>query len=593
MTLTPSKTDSPPEKTGSAAPDGEPWFCAHSLERSARLWSGLILMAFVTTHLINHAVGIFGVNAISELQNMRVAIWRSWPGSILLYGALAVHVLLALRRALGRRTWRMPLMEAFQIVLGILIPLLLLDHVIGTRALSSAAGTDDSYVNVLRYLWPSHALMQAVALMVVWVHGIIGLYYYFRLRSWFKSLSVPFFVTAAAIPMLALAGFVSAGREALTMPATNENWTAAQGSMHAMLQYTAWTSLAAVAAACMAFVVFRFVKARLSPSVTVSYTGHGDTRAPSGLTLLEMSRLNGIPHPSSCGGRGRCSSCRVLVLSGDEKADPPSMLEKRMLDRIRAPRQVRLACQYKPKGDVAIRVLLSARNSSMQGMTAADSLEWGTEEELSVLFADIRGFSTIARNQIPADVFVLLNRVLSELTHATEARGGRVVMTQTDGIMAVFGLGATAKVGSRAALNAAADMLKAVHMVNKEMLGALPLPVRVGIGIHTGSVIVSRVGDADSDGIVAIGETVSIASRLEEATKESVADCLVSAATLTAAAFSAPALAPRLFHYKHGDQPIAAHAFGDRQDLRRLLGRAEHSMEAGPGPGAGQPQTAA
>ncbi len=574
MTVASPKLDNSPNGT-SLLPDDERWFCAHSLERSVRLWSGLILMTFVLTHFLNHATGIFGVAAMSEVQNWRSSLWRSWPGTILLYGSLSAHVILALRRALGRRTWRMPVMEAFQILLGILIPLLLLKHVIGTRALSSAAGTDDSYINVLRYLWPDNALLMASAICVVWVHGTIGLYYYFSIRQWFRNLRVPFFVISAIIPLLALAGFVSAGRESLRLATPVEQWKAQQSSAYDQLLSNGWMVLYAAFAACVAVVLLKFVRARFKTSVTINYTGHGEATAATGLTLLEMSRLNGIPHPSTCGGRGRCSSCRVLVMSGDENATPPSMLEQRMLDRIRAPRQVRLACQYKPKQDVSVRVLMSSRDKNIQDMASIELQEWGTEQQLAVLFADIRGFSTLTRNQIPADIFVLLSRVITDMTQATEARGGRVVMTQTDGIMAVFGIGRDAKTGSRAALNAAADILKSIQLINKDMRGALPLPLRVGIGIHTGPVVLSRNDDDTSGDIIAVGETVSIASRLEDATKEATADCLVSAATLAAANFAMPAMASRPFHYKNGDQPIAAYAFGDRQDLRLLLGRAD------------------
>jgi hypothetical protein len=72
-------------------------------ERSARLWSGLVLMLFVTSHLLNHALGIFGVAVMSEVQEWRSGFWRSWPGSFLLIGAAGVHVALSLRRVLLSR----------------------------------------------------------------------------------------------------------------------------------------------------------------------------------------------------------------------------------------------------------------------------------------------------------------------------------------------------------------------------------------------------------------------------------------------------------------------------------------------------------
>jgi adenylate cyclase len=565
-------------KTGN---DDEPWYCLKSIERSARLWSGLVLMLFVTSHFLNHALGVFGVAAMGQAQEWRIAVWRGWPGTILLFGALGTHIALALRRIVGRSTWRMPLLEAFQILLGVLIPFMLLGHVVGTRILSSFANVDDSYVNVLRHLWPANALAQSLALLVVWSHGVIGLYYAFHVRPWFGRLKVPFAIVAAVIPLLALAGFVAAGREAATLAAPPENWTAGQLATQAAALSNGRMALLAVLLIVLGMITFKIVRARLTARVAIRYVGHGEVEATPGLTLLEISRANSIPHPSACGGRGRCSSCRVLVIEGQQGLDPPSGLEQRMLERIRAPQNVRLACQIRPRTALNIRVLLGTQPMPAQAGAAAESLDWGVEEEVTVLFADIRGFATLAKNQLPADLLALLNRVMGEMTQAIEARNGRITMVQTDGLMAVFGMGGKSRAGSRAALHAAADILKAVHLLNKDIRAALPLPIRVGIGLHTGEVVMSRADDGGfGQRVVVIGEAVVIASRLEEATKELAADCVISSRTIATAGLSPPASGERPVHYKNGASPVLVHALGDRQDLRALLGRKETTSEA-------------
>jgi adenylate cyclase len=562
-------------------------------ERSARLWSGLILMLFVTSHLLNHALGIFGVAVMSEVQEWRSGFWRSWPGSFLLIGAAGVHVALSLRRVLGRRTWKMPAMEAFQIALGILIPFLLLGHVVSTRVLSSLVNIDDSYVNVLRQLWPANAVAQSAALLVVWGHGIIGLYYAFHVKRWFRPLQIPFAILAALVPVLALAGFAAAGREAAILSAPTDVWTAEQLRLQAAVLANSRRVILAVFGLALAFITFRMIRARLGSHVAIRYLGHGEVRATPGLTLLEISRVNGIPHPSACGGRGRCSSCRVLVMEGQENLPPAGGIERRMLDRIKAPQFVRLACQIRPVSDMNVRVLLGAQSFGPQAYPAAGSggveaLDWGVEDDLTVLFADIRSFATLARNQLPADLMLLLNRVLGEMTQAVEARGGRVAMVQTDGIMAVFGVGGKSRAGSRAALKAAADILKAIQLVNKDIRATLPQPLRVGIGVHAGEVVLSRSEDgAGGQRLVVIGEAVVIASRLEEATKELAADCVVSAHTVALAGFSPPASGERQVHYKNGASPVLAYAFGDRQELRHLIARAT------PQQGGKQPAAAA
>ena len=109
-------------------------------------------------------------------------------------------------------------------------------------------------------------------------------------------------------------------------------------------------------------------------------------------------------------------------------------------------------------------------------------------------------------------------------------------MYLSDGMMTVFGLGGERGHGSRGAIAAARDMMRAVEEMNREMHAALPIPLRIGVGIHTGPVIMARVGDeARGYQAAALGETVTIASRLEEATKRQLTDCLVSQETMRAA----------------------------------------------------------
>jgi adenylate cyclase len=553
---------------------GSRWYNARSIERSARLWSGIILMVFVTSHFLNHALGIFGVGVMSDVQEWRSGFWRSRLGTVLLVGAAATHVAFALWRVVSRRTWRMPRLEVLQIVLGILIPFLLLGHVVGTRMLSSLGGIDDNYANVLRYLWPGNALTQSLALLVVWTHGVIGLYYAFHVRRWFAPLRIPLAITAALVPALALAGFVAAGREAALITVAQEAFTDKQLSLQQSLMAGGRWAIAAVLMAAVAFVAIRLIRARLGSRLTIRYLGHGQVTTAPGSTLLEISRNNGIPHPSACGGRGRCSSCRVLVLQGHEGLAPPSGLELRMLNRIRAPQQVRLACQIRPTRELNVRVLFGNQQNQPNPEAVSESLDWGAQEDLTVLCADIRGFATLAQNQLPADIIALLSRVIGEIGQAIESRGGRVTMVQTDGVMAVFGMGGGPRAGSRAALHAAADILKAIHLVDKDIRAGSPLPIRVGIGIHSGPVIVSRADDnVGGQRLVVIGETVVVANRLEEATKELAADCIVSSRAITVAGLAAPKVGERPIHYKNGTNPVLVHAFGDRQDLRALLGR--------------------
>src|SRR4029453_7387943 len=121
--------------------------------RQLRLWAGLTLFAFVLTHLCNHALGLVSLEAMERARVWFLATWRSVPGSVLLSTAFTVHLLLGLWSLYQRRHLRMPAWEATQLGLGLVIPLLLAPHVIGTRVAGDLYDAVDSYARVLLALW--------------------------------------------------------------------------------------------------------------------------------------------------------------------------------------------------------------------------------------------------------------------------------------------------------------------------------------------------------------------------------------------------------------------------------------------------------
>ena len=533
-------------------------------EREIRMWAGLVLFAFVTMHLLNHALGVLGVPAMEAAQGWRVWLWRTWPGTIALYGAAALHAGLALKRIAFRRACRMPLEEGVQIVLGLAIPILVLEHAIGTRYGSSALGTEDSYRTVLLVLYPGHVAWQTALVLVAWFHGVIGIHYIVRHKAWFARVREIGFAVAFAVPLLAIAGFVSAGREALALyaPAKTLRPDQITGLESAVqLSQQLLIGAAVVLLATMAGVA---VTRRMKGLVPVHFVGHGEVALRPGSTLLEASRESCIPHPSLCGGRGRCSTCRVLVLSGHEKLPEPTPAERKVLTRISAPASVRLACQIRPQHPLSVQVLLPAITREAGLDWEEETYKWGVDRKVAILFVDIRGFTTLARKQLPADTVLLVNRFLQEITQAVEAHDGRIGMYLSDGAMAIFGLGGQKGMGCRDAIAAGRAMLRVAGMLNAELGSALPMPFRIGIGIHCGSAVIARVGDEERGyTITALGETVSIASRLENATKEMLADMLVSDDALQASRVKLPGSTVREVPMRSHDEPIRAHAFSE------------------------------
>ena len=129
-----------------------PMLSERSLRR-ARLVSGLIMLTFLTLHLTNHALNLISLAAAEEGRRWFLAIWRNPVGTTLFYGAAVTHVMLAMRSLYLRRTFYMPVGEALQIILGLVIPLLIIDHVVGTRIRHEISNYYDSYEAIIRGFW--------------------------------------------------------------------------------------------------------------------------------------------------------------------------------------------------------------------------------------------------------------------------------------------------------------------------------------------------------------------------------------------------------------------------------------------------------
>ena len=493
-----------------------------------RLWSGLILFVFALTHFLNHAMGIFSVELMDAVQSVRRPFWRSPLGSILLYGAFIVHVILALWKTLRRETLRMHWWEALQLLLGLAIPYQLLKHIIGTRGLNTMFGMDDTYVQELSILWPGLALNQSILLVLVWAHAMLGFHYWLSGRNWYDKAFPVLSLWALAIPMAALWGWIEGARrlrltgaiEAGAVKLTREQLTWGTKAIdNVMLGF--FTVLLVVTAV----LVVRFIFGRVRRNISVEYPGNQVVRSALGPTVLEISRINGIPHTSVCGGRARCSTCRVAILSGGELLEPPSDHEQAVLQRVGAGDEVRLACQIRPKANLSIRPLLPVRDAALKPGSKMDAYHWGVEQPIAVMFVDIRNFTGISEKRLSYDVVFLLNRYLDRMSTAIRDAGGHVDKYIGDGIMAMFGISVDVRTGCRQALEASIAMEQALEVLNLELKDHLEAPLRIGIGLHAGPAILGRIGAAGGKGgasvnLTALGDTVNTASRLESATKE-------------------------------------------------------------------------
>lgn len=510
-----------------------------------RLASGLILAAFLTTHLANHALGLVSVEVMETLQTHRIRVTRSWPGTIVLISAMLVHLMLALESLVRRREWRMPMWQAAQVATGLAVPLLLMDHLATTRLASSVLGTADFYAPVLVHYWPNGAITQAMLVLVAWTHCCVGLHFWLRLSSLYRRLLPIFFMAATLLPALALAGFMVAGRalEAAHPTAAAKahllsgfRWPDAAGRGQLDGYASAGVALfALLLASVTGWHVYRAARARLGRQVTVHYAGVGDVTAPVGLSLLEISRRYRIPHASICGGRARCSTCRVEIEEGASVLPPPRMAEAMTLGAIGAAPGVRLACQIRPQHAIAVRRVVRASGEGWDQSRRRAKEESGIERDLAVMFLDLRGFTALTQNNLPYDTVFLLNRFFRSTGAAIGHEGGWIDKYMGDGLLAVFGRDSDLATGARAALAAARRIDQALDELNGELGVELGRRIDVGIGLHAGPLVVGRIGHPDSATITVIGPTVNIASRLEALSKDHRCQLVVSEALVQAA----------------------------------------------------------
>lgn len=172
----------------------------------------------------------------------------------------------------------------------------------------------------------------------------------------------------------------------------------------------------------------------------------------------------------------------------------------------------------------------------------------GIEQELTVLFADLRNFTRRCTTQPPQQIVTLLNVFLTEMVDIVEQRyDGMVNKFLGDGFMALFGVGDASQAHADQAVSAGLDMLSSLETINHYLEAQGQDPLAMGIGIHTGSAVVGSIGSSQRLEYTAIGDTVNIAARVESLTKEVGEPLLLTVATQQAltARFETESLPPQ------------------------------------------------
>ncbi len=560
-----------------------PVYSFAALVQRARLVSGLVLFSYVATHLANHSLGLISLEAMEVGRVWFLSVWRSSVGTIFLYGALSVHLALALWSLYQRRHFRIPAWQWFQLLLGLAIPTLLGAHIVGTRLAHEWFDTTDSYTRMILIYWqlfPEIGVKQSLLLTIAWLHGCVGLHFWLRLKHWYPRVTTTFFAVGLLLPVLALLGFIDAGRE-ISRLAQQPDWVeqtmrevqAPDSTERAIMARSTNAILVGFAASLVIVLitrVVRWVHGRYRNAIRITYPDNQKVTVTVGFTVLEASRQARIPHASVCGGRGRCSTCRVRVFSGLEFLPLASAEEQRVLRRVGMPPNVRLACQLRPTRDLSVKPLLPASARASDGFAHPRNLA-GQEMEIVVLFADLRGFTTISERKLPYDVVFLLNSYFHLVGNTVEKAGGIVNQFVGDGVMALFGLESGPKAGSHQALTATGAIFRGIDELSGSLREELEAPLKIGIGIHVGPAVVGRMGHGEAMYLTAVGDTINVASRLQDLTKEYNCQLVISDRVAEQASINVSPFPRHELTVRNRREPIVIRTIADVRDLTNFL----------------------
>lgn len=523
--------------------------------QTLRLWSGVILFLFAGIHFSNHALGLISLELMNDVQVHRTTLTRSVIGRVVLLGAFLTHITLNLHKILFRKSWRMPVLEAVQIASGLMIPVMLLPHAVGMNIPEVGYDVDVDYTFALAQLWPRGANEKAVLMLVLWTHGCIGIHYNLRLRSWFERYRMSLAVIAVLLPVLGFLGYAIAGREEVlsgrNLPPLDQDRLAYIAAWKALTKQIVWYVLGGFL--CFVLIYQAWLRSRRAYKIRID--GDKDVPGMKGQTLLDVSRSNGVEHTSVCGGRARCSTCRVAVVEGDDRIEPPNKAERDLLEKFDLSGNIRLACQAIPVGDVSVVRLIPPMSKRPLRQASPDPYRWGKEETLSIMFADLRGFTAFSEDRLPFDIVFILNRFMMAIQVEIEAHGGVVDKFMGDGVMAIFGMDKEPSDGVRDAIAAAQRIHRRVEELNSQFEDVMSSKLSIGFGIHAGPVVIGRIGSKPQDGaagqLTVIGDTVNTASRLEGLCKVCACDLVISHQALKLSGLDAASY-PSEFHSVKG-----------------------------------------
>ena len=546
--------------------------------RRVRVYSGMIIFAYVSVHLLNHSLGLISISAMDSFNRYVSAVIKTTLGTTILYSAFLGHIICGFISLFKRRSFKLPARDWAQIIFGILLPWVLLVHVIANGYSTRVENLNSSYALLVLATWifdTKYILLYNVMLVAAWIHGVIGLTGVIRYFAFFQDNKTALIVFFWLVPILSMIGYISAGKEmafnvsqdtaVVQKILENANFTDELGYAITNRSNFILNNYPLVMISLLAVLIGLYKLRKNKNIITIKYPHNREIRISKGTTILDASRENGIHHVSTCGGKGRCSTCRVRILSDLSSLPERNQIETDIATKLSLKRDVRLACQLRPTEHIEIRQLVSTDNLSITSLQRA-SLS-GREQELVVMFIDLRNFTPISAKLLPYDTVYLLNEYFRTAGEAIEGVGGKIDKFIGDGIMAIFSQHKSLRENCLSALLASKRISHGMEALNLESEDDFNASLRIGIGIHAGTSIVGELGHGDAIAETAIGECVNVASRLEQLTKDEGCELIVSADLYDRSELTQKPLKRKEVTVRGKIDPITVCIFNEAKDL--------------------------
>ena len=559
--------------------------------RQVRLACGLVMFSYIFSHFFNHALGNISYATMESWLWFHIWWWRIPIVNTTLYTAAVTHFSLGLWALYQRRHFRYTGAEITQLLLGLSIPLWLASHFGAVRVAGWLFGRDPTnYASPLLAYWvarPHMIAVQFVLLTVAWAHACIGLYFWLRLKPFFKWAAPILLAIAVLLPALAMLGAHQGAREVIQL-AKQPQWRAQNVRVIPPPQRTIIDNITLFyfpigygGAIALVFAArgVRSLRERQRGMLTVSYPNR-QVRVPKGLSVLEASLRFNVPHASVCGGRARCSTCRVRVVSDRGALPRPSGREAFVLARVGASADpsIRLACQLRPQSDIAVIPILPP-NVGTGFVRGRHRMHIGEERYVVSMFVDMRGSTKLSEVRLPFDIVFLINRFVEAASQAITDAGGQPNQFVGDGVLALFGLDVDPTTACRQALRAAALVSSNVAYLNHQFTTEVREPIKYGIGIHAGEVIVGDIGFRGRTVFTALGDSVNVAARLQDMTKSLNCKAIVSEEVCKTAGIPSDALTRTDVAIRGHDEPMTVRTAEDPTVLASLLKSRSASAE--------------